>query len=107
MTNGDNMFITPLSWWTKAEKGIRQYVDDLSAEYKQRIKFLYAGPLPAFNFVCRHLSRMGEVDADGEEAIHILHHSSKPAANLPLGIGGGSSLYTISFNDAAVVSDSP
>ena len=78
-------------------------MDDLSAEYKQRIKFLYAGPLPAFNFVDVAIyPGMGEIDADGEgRQIHILHHSRQTSGKpSPWGSeGGNDDLYTISFND--------
>lgn len=33
------------------EKEFDNIMDDLSGEYKGRIKFMYAGPLPVFNFV--------------------------------------------------------
>jgi len=33
------------------EKEFDNIMDDLSDEYKDRVKFLYAGPLPVFNFV--------------------------------------------------------
>ncbi len=49
---GDNMFMNASFLVDKGrEKEFDNIMDDLSAEYKNRIKFLYAGPLPAFNFV--------------------------------------------------------
>ena len=33
------------------EKEFDNIMDDLNNEYKNRIKFMYTGPLPVFNFV--------------------------------------------------------
>ncbi|MCG2725117.1 MAG: GvpL/GvpF family gas vesicle protein [Elusimicrobia bacterium] len=51
-TSGDNMFINAAFLVDKGrEKEFDNIMSDLSEEYKNRIKFAYAGPLPAFNFV--------------------------------------------------------
>jgi predicted polyphosphate/ATP-dependent NAD kinase len=51
-TIGDNMFINAAFLVDKGrEKEFDNIMDDLSEEYKDRIKFLYAGPVPVFNFV--------------------------------------------------------
>jgi uncharacterized protein YpuA (DUF1002 family) len=51
-TNSDNMFMNAAFLVYKgSEKEFDNTMDDLSKEYKDRIKFLYAGPLPVFNFV--------------------------------------------------------
>lgn len=51
-TSGDNMFMNAAFLVDKGrEKEFDNIMDDLGAEYKKRIKFIYAGPLPAFNFV--------------------------------------------------------
>lgn len=51
-TQGDAMFLNAAFLTTKGrEKEFDNMMDDLSQDYKDRIKFLYAGPLPAFNFV--------------------------------------------------------
>lgn len=51
-TIGDNMFINAAFLVDKGrEKEFDNIIDDLSEEYKDRIKFLYAGPVPVFNFV--------------------------------------------------------
>jgi hypothetical protein len=49
---GDGMFMNAAFLVDKArEKEFDNIIDDLSEDYKDRIKFLYAGPLPVFNFV--------------------------------------------------------
>jgi len=49
---GDEMFINAAFLVDKGrEKEFDNMMDDLSEEYKNRIKFMYAGPLPVFNFV--------------------------------------------------------
>lgn len=51
-TIGDAMFINAAFLVDKGrEKEFDNIMDDLSDEYKKRIKFMYAGPLPVFNFV--------------------------------------------------------
>ena len=50
-TCGDEMFMNASFLVSKGrEKEFDNVMDDLSDEYKDRIKFLYAGPLPIFNF---------------------------------------------------------
>jgi len=51
-TIGDEMFINAAFLVDKGrEKEFDNIMDDLSQKYKNRIKFMYAGPLPVFNFV--------------------------------------------------------
>lgn len=51
-TIGDKMFMNAAFLVDKGrEKEFDNTMDDLSEEYTGRIKFLYAGPLPVFNFV--------------------------------------------------------
>lgn len=51
-TAGDAMFMNAAFLVDKGrEKEFDNIMDDLSNEYKQRIKFVYVGPLPVFNFV--------------------------------------------------------
>jgi len=51
-TIGDGMFMNAAFLIDKGrEKEFDNIMDDLSDEYKDRIKFMYAGPLPVFNFV--------------------------------------------------------
>ena len=51
-TIGDEMFINAAFLVDKGrEKEFDNIMDDLSRKYKDRIKFMYAGPLPVFNFV--------------------------------------------------------
>jgi hypothetical protein len=51
-TIGDEMFMNAAFLVDKGrEKEFDNIMDDLSEEYKDRIKFMYAGPLPVFNFV--------------------------------------------------------
>jgi hypothetical protein len=51
-TIGDEMFMSAAFLIDKGrEKEFDNIMDDLSEEYKDRIKFMYAGPLPVFNFV--------------------------------------------------------
>jgi predicted polyphosphate/ATP-dependent NAD kinase len=51
-TIGDEMFINAAFLVDKGrEKEFDNIMDDLSEEYKDRIRFLYAGPVPVFNFV--------------------------------------------------------
>jgi len=51
-TMGDEMFMNAAFLVDKGrEKGFDNIMDDLSDEYKERIKFIYAGPLPVFNFI--------------------------------------------------------
>ena len=51
-TIGDEMFMNAAFLVDKGrEKEFDNIMDDLSEKYKDRIKFLYAGPLPVFNFV--------------------------------------------------------
>ncbi|MEW5767350.1 MAG: GvpL/GvpF family gas vesicle protein [bacterium] len=48
----DEMFMNTAFLVDKGrEKEFDNIMDDLSEEYKDRIKFMYAGPLPIFNFV--------------------------------------------------------
>ncbi|MBI4743332.1 MAG: GvpL/GvpF family gas vesicle protein [Actinobacteria bacterium] len=49
---GDNMFINAAFLVDSGrEKEFDNIMDDLSKEYKDRVGFMYAGPLPVFNFV--------------------------------------------------------
>jgi hypothetical protein len=49
---GDEMFMNVAFLVDKGrEKEFDNIMDDLGDEYKDRIKFMYAGPLPVFNFV--------------------------------------------------------
>jgi len=51
-TIGDEMFANAAFLVDKGrEKEFDNIMDDLSEEYKDRIKFMYTGPLPVFNFV--------------------------------------------------------
>ena len=51
-TTGDEMFMNAAFLVDKGrEKEFDNIMDDLSDDYKDRIKFMYAGPLPVFNFV--------------------------------------------------------
>jgi hypothetical protein len=51
-TIGDEMFMNAAFLVDKGrEKEFDNIMDDLSEQYKDRIKFLYAGPVPVFNFV--------------------------------------------------------
>ncbi|MBT9131248.1 MAG: hypothetical protein DDT41_01552 [candidate division WS2 bacterium] len=51
-TIGDEMFMNTAFLVDRGrEKEFDNIIDDLSNEYKKRIKFMYAGPLPVFNFV--------------------------------------------------------
>jgi len=51
-TIGDEMFMNAAFLVDKGrEKEFDNIMDNLSEEYKDRIKFMYAGPLPVFNFV--------------------------------------------------------
>ena len=51
-TIGDEMFVNSAFLVDKGrEKEFDNIMDDLNREYKDRIKFMYAGPLPVFNFV--------------------------------------------------------
>jgi hypothetical protein len=51
-TIGDAMFINAAFLVDKGrEKEFDNIMDDLSDEHEDRIKFMYAGPLPVFNFV--------------------------------------------------------
>ncbi len=51
-TIGDEMFMKAAFLLDKGrEKEFDNIMDELSDEYKERIKFMYAGPLPVFNFV--------------------------------------------------------
>lgn len=48
---GDEMFMNAAFLVDKGrEKEFDNIMDELSDEYKERIKFMYAGPLPVFNF---------------------------------------------------------
>ncbi|MBU0479311.1 GvpL/GvpF family gas vesicle protein [bacterium] len=48
----DEMFMNAAFLVDKGrEKEFDNIMDDLSEEYKDRVKFMYAGPLPVFNFV--------------------------------------------------------
>lgn len=49
---GDEMFVNAAFLVDKGrEKEFDNIMDDLSDEYQNRIKFMYTGPLPVFNFV--------------------------------------------------------
>jgi hypothetical protein len=49
---GDEMFMNAAFLVDKGrEREFDNIMDDLSDEYKDRIRFLYAGPVPVFNFV--------------------------------------------------------
>ncbi len=51
-TIGDEMFMNAAFLTDKGrEKEFDNIMDDLSIEFEDRVEFLYAGPLPAFNFV--------------------------------------------------------
>jgi hypothetical protein len=51
-TVGDEMFMNAAFLVDKGrEKEFDNIMDDLSDEYEDRIRFMYAGPLPVFNFV--------------------------------------------------------
>jgi len=51
-TIGDDMFINAAFLSDKGrEKEFDNIMDDLSEKYKERVRFMYAGPLPVFNFV--------------------------------------------------------
>jgi len=51
-TIGDGMFMNAAFLVDKGrEKEFDNIMDDLSEEYKERVKFMYAGPLPVYNFV--------------------------------------------------------
>ncbi len=51
-TIGDEMFMNTSFLVDKGrEKEFDNIMDDLSDKYKDKIKFMYAGPLPVFNFV--------------------------------------------------------
>ena len=51
-TVGDQMFMNTAFLVDKGrEKEFDNIMDDLSEEHKDRVKFMYAGPLPVFNFV--------------------------------------------------------
>ena len=51
-TIGDEMFINAAFLVDKGrEKEFDNIMDDLSEKYNERIKFMYSGPLPVFNFV--------------------------------------------------------
>jgi hypothetical protein len=51
-TVGDEMFMNAAFLIDKGrEKEFDNIMDDLSQEYKERIKFMYAGPLPPYNFI--------------------------------------------------------
>jgi hypothetical protein len=51
-TVGDQMFINAAFLVDKGrEKEFDNIMDDLSEKHNKRIKFMYAGPLPVFNFV--------------------------------------------------------
>jgi len=51
-TMGDGMFINAAFLVDKGrEKEFDNIVDDLSEEYKDKIRFMYAGPLPVYNFI--------------------------------------------------------
>jgi|LQYC01.1.fsa_nt_gi hypothetical protein len=51
-TVGDEMFINAAFLVDKGrEKEFDNIMDDLSEEHKDRMKFMYTGPLPVFNFV--------------------------------------------------------
>ena len=49
---GDDMFINAAFLVDKGrEKEFDNIMDDLSEEYKNRVKFMYVGPLPVYNFI--------------------------------------------------------
>lgn len=51
-TSGDEMFMNTAFLVGKGwEKEFDNIMDDLSDEYEDRMKFMYSGPLPVFNFV--------------------------------------------------------
>jgi hypothetical protein len=51
-TIGDEMFMNAAFLVDKGrEREFDNIMDDLSEEYENRIRFMYAGPLPVFNFV--------------------------------------------------------
>jgi len=51
-TIGDEMFINAAFLVDKGwEKEFDNIIEDLSERYKDRVKFIYAGPMPVFNFV--------------------------------------------------------
>lgn len=51
-TIGDEMFLNAAFLVDRGrEKEFDNIMEDLSEEYKDRIKFMYAGPLPPYNFV--------------------------------------------------------
>jgi len=51
-TVGDGMFMNAAFLVDRGrEKEFDNIMDDLSQDYKNRVKFMYAGPLPVFNFV--------------------------------------------------------
>jgi len=51
-TIGDEMFMNAAFLVDKGrEKEFDNIMDDLGAEYENTVKFMYAGPLPVFNFV--------------------------------------------------------
>lgn len=51
-TIGDEMFVNAAFLVDKGrEKEFDNIMDDLSEEYKDRIKFMYTGPMPVYNFV--------------------------------------------------------
>ena len=51
-TMGDGMFINAAFLVDKGrEKEFDNIVDDLSEEYKDKIRFMYVGPLPVYNFI--------------------------------------------------------
>jgi hypothetical protein len=51
-TIGDEMFMNAAFLVDKGrEKEFDNIMDDLSDEHKDRVRFMYAGPLPVFNFV--------------------------------------------------------
>jgi len=51
-TISDEMFMNAAFLVSKGrEKEFDNIMDDLNEEYKDRIKFMYAGPLPVYNFV--------------------------------------------------------
>ncbi len=51
-TVGDEMFVNASFLVDKGrEKEFDNIMEDLSQKYKERIKFMYAGPMPVFNFV--------------------------------------------------------
>ena len=51
-TVGDEMFVNAAFLVDKGrEKEFDNIMDDLSEEHKDRMKFIYTGPLPVFNFV--------------------------------------------------------